>query len=213
MTGLRFNIQAFDKTRRAFESVKSNVNSVKSSFSKLKSSIKGIGPLIFGAFTGAGISAIVKATDQIDKFSLRLGISTEALSELKFAGEQTGVGFNKLSVGLQRMSRRLSEVAATGKGSAAPALDELGLSAQELINLSPDQQFKQIAEAMQQVGNQSDKVRLAFKLFDSEGVALLQTMEGGAAAIDNLSLRLRELGGVVSEEEADSLAKTVPCHS
>ena len=49
-------------------------------------------------------------------------------------------------------------------------------------------------------------MRLAFKLFDSEGVALLQTMEGGSRAVNALRGELRALGGVITEEQADKLA-------
>lgn len=204
--GLRFTIHAQDKTKQAFESVKSHMRGINKSFGKLRQSLSGMNGLIAGAFAGAGIRSVVQATDKIDKFSLRLGVSTKNLSELKFAGEQTGVSFNQLSVGLQRMTRRISEVAATGSGPAVDALDELGLSAQRLNSLSADEQFMEIAKAMQSVEKQSDKVRLAFKLFDSEGVGLLQTMEGGADAVNKLRSELNELGGAISEEQADAIA-------
>lgn len=153
MAGLRFNIHAFDKTKRDFDSVKKNVRGLKSQFSSLKGQIRGIGPLMVAAFSGAAIRAIVATTDKIDKFSLRLGISREKLSELKFAGEQTGVEFNQLTMGLQRMTRRIAE-AAQGTGEAKAALAELGLSARELSTLSPDEQFMKITEAMQGVESQ-----------------------------------------------------------
>lgn len=206
MAGLRFNIHAFDKTKKAFDSVKNNVRGLKSQFSSLKGQIRGIGPLMVAAFSGAAIRAIVATTDKIDKFSLRLGISREKLSELKFAGEQTGVEFNQLTLGLQRMTRRIAE-AAQGTGEAKTALAELGLSAQELSTLSPDEQFMKIADAMQGVESQSDKVRLAFKLFDSEGVSLIQTMIGGSQQINRFGQELRDLGAIVDSDATKNITE------
>lgn len=203
--GVRFNIFAFDKTKRAFQSVNNNLNGLQKKMSGLKNSFGGIGKAMVAAFAVAGVSAIVKTTDEIEKFSRRLGTSTAALSELKFAGEQTGVAFNQLAIGMQRATRRISE-AAQGAGEAQGALKELGLDAIELNNLSPDQQFMKIADALEGVEKQSDKVRLAFKLFDSEGVALIQTMEGGSAAVQKLRDELNDLNGVVDSQSAQAMA-------
>lgn len=203
--GLRFTISAFDKTRRAFKSVEDRATRLQKQFKGISRSIGGIGSGLVAAFAGAGISAIVRATDNIAKFSQRLSISTNALSELKFAGEQTGVEFNSLALGLQRMTRRISE-AAMGAGEAQGALRELGLNAAQLNNLPVEEKFNQIADALNGVESQSDKVRLAFKLFDSEGVALIQTMEGGSQAVNRLREELRQLGGVVDEQAGRKMA-------
>lgn len=157
-----------------------------------------------GAAAVAG-AAIYKATsrsiDQLAKTSDRLGIATERLSELRFAAEQTGVAANTLDMGLQRMTRRISE-AAQGSGEAKDALKELGLSAQALARMSPDEQFRQIAEAMQGVSNQGDRVRLAMRLFDSEGVALVNTLKGGTEALDAFSEEAQQLGISISRVDA-----------
>lgn len=151
-------------------------------------------------------SKITDDADQLQKLNLRLGASVEALSELKYVAELGGVSFNTLTTGFQRMTRRIAE-AANGTGEAKNALAELGLSATALAQLKPEDQFEAIAEAMLGISKDSDKVRLAMKLFDSEGVALIQTMEGGAAAIQSTREEARRLGRTISQEQADSAAK------
>ena len=146
------------------------------------------------AVAGAAIYKSTSRTiDQLAKTSDRLGIATDRLSELRFAAEQTGVAANTLDMGLQRMTRRISE-AAQGAGEAKDAIKELGLDAQALARMSPDQQFRQIAEAMQGVSNQGDRVRLAMRLFDSEGVALVNTLKGGTEALDAFAQEAQDLG-------------------
>ncbi len=60
---------------------------------------------------------------------------------------------------------------------------------------------------MQGVGSESDKVRLSMKLFDSEGVALLQTMQGGAEAIRAARNEARELGVSLRQDQVDAAVK------
>ena len=154
------------------------------------------------AVAGAAIyKATSRSIDQLAKTSDRLGIATERLSELRFAAEQTGVAANTLDMGLQRMTRRISE-AAQGAGEAKDAIKELGLDAQALARMSPDEQFRAIAEAMQGVSNQGDRVRLAMRLFDSEGVALVNTLKGGTEALDAFSEEAQQLGISISRVDA-----------
>jgi len=133
----------------------------------------------------AGTALLIKQQlDLIDntaKTSDKLGIATEKLTAMRVQAELTGVGAGTMDMALQRMVRRLAE-AAEGTGEAKGALAELNLDAQAMAKLSPDKQFGAIADAMENVDKQSDKVRLAFKLFDSEGVALVNTLKGGSAA-------------------------------
>ena len=137
----------------------------------------------------------------------KLGTTTEALSKLRYAASQTaGMGAQEFDIALQRMTRRLAE-AAEGGGVAKDAIRELGLSAQELSKQGPDQAFKMIMEQMSKLPDQADRVRLAFKFFDSGGVKLAQTAKGGATAVDELGKSLEDMGGVISTEMAQQSAE------
>jgi len=161
------------------------------------------------ALAVGGLTKFVKssldAADKIQKLSLRLGASTEALSQYRHVAELTGVSFQTLTIGWQRMTRRIAE-AATGTGEAKKALAELGLSAEQLNKLKPDQQFEVLADAIMNVESSADRVRLAMKLFDSEGVSLLQTMQGGSEAIRKMREEADRLGLTLSQSAADSAA-------
>lgn len=156
-----------------------------------------------GAAAVAGLVALTRqsitSADALAKTADKLGITTDALQELRFAASQTGVDQRTLEMGLQRMTRRLSE-AAMGTGEAKDAIAELGLDARELARQAPDEAFRKIADAMQLVPAQSDRVRLAFKLFDSEGVALVNTLRGGSEALEEYSRKARDMGLVVNEQ-------------
>lgn len=153
--------------------------------------------LVAVATTGAlaiWIKRSLEAADATAKTADKLGIATERLAGLRHAAEQTaGVTGSTLDTALQRMVRRVSE-AADGAGSAAGALRELNLDAAELARLSPDQQFARIADAMQAVSTQGDRVRLAMRLFDTEGVSLVNTLRIGADGLEAFHDEAQALG-------------------
>ncbi len=136
----------------------------------------------------AGMVFFVKRSfetiDVLAKTADKLGITTEKLAGLQHAAELSGVEVRTFNMALQRMTRRLSE-AAIGTGEAMGAQKELGLDTKILGKLSPDKQFIAIADAMGKVTSQADKVRLSFKLFDSEGVALVNTLALGKKGLQD----------------------------
>lgn len=189
-------IKAVDKTKRTFNAVTKGLNMVKKSVFSLKS-----GLLALGGAAGFGflIKQSLNATDQLGKTADKIGIATDKLGALHHAATLTGVATGTLDMALQRMVRRVSE-AALGTGEAVKALQELNIDAEKLNKLSPDEQFRAIAEAMQGVTNQSDKVRLAMRLFDSEGVALVNTLKDGSKGLDAMTAEAERLGLTMSKD-------------
>ena len=184
-------------------------------FGKLQTALPSIKTLALasaGAITGMGAAllATTKSTadahDSVGKFASRIGITTEALSQYQTVAEFSGVSTETLNMGFQRMTRRISE-AAQGTGVAVNALDELDISIESIQSLAPDQQFEAIAGALDGVANQSDKARLAMQFFDSEGVALLQTMEGGVEGLTAMKEEAIRFGTVVSTQAAANAAQ------
>lgn len=167
------------------------------------------GAVVTGVAGGALVQLVrssARTIDSIAKTADKLGLSTEALAGLQHAAELSGVAVRTFDMGLQRMTRRVAE-AAVGTGEAQAAIKELSLDAQELGRMTVDQQFIAIAEAMEKVTSQSDRVRLGFKLFDSEGVALINTLRGGKEAIEAMQKRAAILGLTFSRDQARGVEK------
>lgn len=170
----------------------------------LKSMIAKIG-LAAGAAIGfakaiAGVKDQMAELDKLGKTADKLGVGVQELEQLRFAAEQSGVASNTLDMALQRMVRRVNE-AAHGTGEAKNALKEMGLSAKELAVQSPDQQMRVIADAMKKIQSPAERVRLAMKLFDSEGVALVNTLSQGSSALDEQAAKFDKLNGVMSRAD------------
>lgn len=181
----------------------------------MKKAAAAAGAAIGTAFAGAAVGTMklvadqAKAADGLNKLAMRLGTTTEALSQMQFVAERSGVKFETLTMGLQRMTRRIGEVAKFGKGEAAPALSALGLEAEKLVQLPLDQQFETIAEELSKVENTSIRTSLAMKLFDSEGVALVQTMGEGKAGIQALREEADRLNLTIGGDTADAATKFI----
>lgn len=198
---VRTEIHGEDKTRAAFRSVEASLSRMRTAFGAVAGVTAALG---IGRFVGDAL----QSADAVNKLSDRLGASTQVLSEYQFVAERTGVSQRELANGFQRMARNVSE-AAREQGAAVDVLRELGLEAGELTKLELDQQFEILADAMEGVTNESDKVRIAQKLFGRQGVALIQTMKGGSAAIGELRQQARELGLSLSEDAADGASDAI----
>lgn len=198
-------IQELDKTGKKTTRFSDKTESLSARMSHMTGLIKAAAAG-FGAWKlAAAINSTITMASSINDLSTRIGASVEALSEYRHVAKLTKVTFDTLTTAWQRQTRRISE-AAQGTGEAKDALKELGLSATDLAKLAPEDQFEIIADAMNGVANQGDKVRLAMKLWDTEGVALLQTVEGGSEALREMREESRKLGLSLSREQADGAA-------
>lgn len=150
---------------------------------------------------GAGIVLLIrqqyKLMDSISKTADKLGLTTEALVGFHHAARLSGVATTTFDMAFQRLTRRLAE-AAVGTGEAKAALKELGVDAAVLVALRPDKAFMAIADALNKVHNQSHRVRLAFKLFDSEGVAMVNMTREGTKGLMAMREETEKLGTAFS---------------
>ena len=98
---------------------------------------------------------VAELGDNSAKTADKLGMNVEALQELRYAAERSGVSSNTLDMAMQRMTRRVSE-AARGTGEAKDALKEMGLSAEELTKMAPEEAIAEISDAMAKVPGEAE---------------------------------------------------------
>lgn len=150
-------------------------------------------------------TTISASLDKIAKVSLRLGVASQALRELRFAAQISGVEARTLDMALQRMIRRLGEIAAVGRGEAKPALEALGIPIERFIGLKPEERFEVVADALAGVTDSAERLALGFKFFDAEGTAVLQMLSDGAAGVRRLRGEFMELSGTISDFEFENI--------
>ena len=143
----------------------------------------------------------VETTDAMGKAASKIGVTAEALQELRFAAGQSGVAQNTLDMALQRFSRRVGE-AAQGSGELRGTLEEYGVAVKNAdgSTRAVTEVFADFADAIAGAGSSQEQLRIAFKGFDSEGAALVNLMRGGSRSVEDFRKQARDLGLVLSNE-------------
>lgn len=198
---MKITIRAMDKTKGAFSSASRGIKSVAGSIFSLKSAIMGavgVGGL------GLLVTKSMQSTDALAKTASKIGTTASALAGLRHAADITGIATTTMDMALQRFTRRTAE-AAKGTGEAKGAIKELGIDARKLNQMPLDERMLTLAEAFGKVDNESDRLRLAFKLFDSEGAALVNTLALGRDGLADMLGEAEALGLTMSQDAAEGV--------
>jgi len=183
----------------------------KKSFGGVQKQLKSLGRAAAGfaaAFAGAAgaralnetAKAAIEFGDSLAKQADRIGVSVEALQELRFAGERVGISIEKTDAGLLRFSKTIGEASdQTGTlftllKKSDPALLSRLLDADTL-----DQALDIILEKLPEIDTVMKRNALAAAAFGRQSGAAF-----GAAAgqIDPLQRKLRALGAIMDEKLA-----------
>lgn len=160
---------------------------------------------LLGGGAAAGIFGVANSTaslgDEVAKTGDKIGIALGPFQELRYAAERNGVSTEKFDSSLERFVKRMGE-ATQGTGAARKAYDELGLSAEDLSRMTPEDSLELVADRLSSVENQSQRVAIAAQLFGREGVAMVNMMKDGSAGLRELRKDARATGYVLSEQAA-----------
>jgi hypothetical protein len=131
----------------------------------------------------------------------KVGLTTDALQEMRFAGDQTGVAVNQLDVAMQRFSRRIAEAAAgTGVLKDVLAANNIALRNQDGTIRPNIDLLGDYANLIKGAASEQDKLRLAFLAFDTEGASLVNTLRDGKDGLDGLRQSARDAAAVMDEK-------------
>jgi len=185
-------------------------------FSKLN---KVLGPLEKGALAlggaisaaGASLFAITKTTattyDGFSKLSDQLGISTDFLSKLKYQTDIGGVAWGTATKAVQGFQVRIGE-ASQGIGTAKDSFLAMGIEINKENGQlkTAEELLPEVADALKNVTNATEKTEIAQKLFGQRGIEMLQIMGEGSAGMKELSEKAEAMGLVVSNVAAKQAA-------
>jgi hypothetical protein len=189
-----------DKLQKGLRAAEAKLKAFGASITSIGTKLAGLGaatvtPLVASAKVFADMGS-----DMLDA-SQRIGASVEVLSELGYAAEQSGADFATLENGMRRMQRTIGD-AVDGTQTATDALGKLGLTVADLQGLSPDEQFKLMADRLSQIQDPTLRAAAAMEVFGRSGTMLLPMMQSGARGIEELQREARALGVSMSTEDA-----------
>jgi hypothetical protein len=159
------------------------------------------------AAVGAGVGFTVLASkfastaDEIDKTSMKLGVTTDAYQELKFAMGQVGVTQSNFEKGLGRLNQRLADTETNEKYRTA--IQNLGIATEDATGKTrnADEVFMETVQALHEMENSTDRAAKAQEIFGTRTAReLLPAIEAGGESIEKLRNEAHELGAVISED-------------
>jgi len=153
----------------------------------------------------ASAKLFADAGDEVHKMALRTGMSTETLSRLGFAAEQSGASLKDIDTGFRGLARFMLQVE-RGGSAAADTLDALGLKADQLRRMTPEEQFKTIADSIARIEDPTKRAGLAMQVFGRSGQQLVPLLSEGRKGIEALEREADRLGLTINQETADAAA-------
>ena len=179
--------------------------------SKLSSVLGGaakVGAGAMAAIGGATIAmgtALVKQTgnvaaygDNIDKMSQKMGMSAQAYQEWDAVMQHSGTSMETMKASM----KTLANAAETG----SDAFEKLGISQKELQELSQEQLFERTISALQNVEDETQRTYLAGKTLGRGATELGALLNTSAEDTQAMRDRVRELGGVMSDDAVKAAA-------
>lgn len=114
------------------------------------------------------------------------------------------VSTSTLQRGLQTMTRNLGNAAA-GTGTFAQTLSSLGLSVAELQNLSADEQFIRLADAIATIPDPAMRAATAQEVFGKAAMEMLPMLQAGEGGIKALMQQAQALGLTITTQDVTAL--------
>jgi hypothetical protein len=142
-------------------------------------------------------SGLAQSIDETAKLAQRTGIAVESLQALQVAASLAGVG--NIETALQKVTVAIGNAAESGK---TDAFEKLGLDFALLETLSPEEQFRKIAAAIQALPTEAERAAAAVKIFGRSGVELLPLF---ASNLEEIEARAKRLGIVLSEDQTGAI--------
>lgn len=201
----KLTLKAEDKTKTAFGEIEKSTNKMSANFKKAGLAITAMGVGLAIAL-GKMVTSYAKAGDEVAKMAKRTGFGTEALSELRHVAGLAGTDLGSIEKAAKKMSKTLVD-ASEGMTTYIRAFDRIGLSAEELMKLSPEEQFWAIAEAISKLENQAIKAATAVDIFGRAGTMLIPMLDMTTEELAAARQEAHDLGLVFDAEAAAAAEK------
>ena len=169
------------------------------------SALKGATTLM-AAGTAAVSTALVKGAsdvasygDNLDKMSQKMGLSAQSYQEWDAVMQHSGTSMEAMKASM----KTLANAAQTNSS----AFEQLGISQKDLANMSQEQLFEATISALQNVENETERTYLAGKTLGRGATELGALLNTSAEDTQAMRDRVRELGGVMSDDAVKASAQ------
>lgn len=202
-----------NKVKSELSATKSWTSKLVSGFGGIKTALAGLGLAGSTAVFASFIRSNLEGVDSLSKLSTKLGVSTEALGKLKYAGELANIPLETLGAGVAKMNKNLGE-AVNGSETAQAAFSSLGLDFTKLATMAPDEALGVISDRLNQLENPAQRTAAILDIFGKSGLELNGILSLGSQGLaeygkeaERLGLTFSAIDGTQVENANDSFTK------
>ena len=137
--------------------------------------------------------------NEIDKESQKLGISAQAYQEWDFIMQHAGASIDGMKTAMKKL--------VTEAQNGSDAFEALGLSQEQVANMSQEDLFYTTISALQDMENQEQRTALASQLLGKQAMELGPLFNMSSTDLEEMRQQAHELGAVMSDEAVASSAQ------
>ena len=142
--------------------------------------------------------AVAEYGDNIDKMSQKMGLTAEAYQEWDAVMQHSGTSMESMKSSM----KTLANAAETGNAAFA----ELGITEEQIAKMNQQELFEATIAGLQNVTDDTQRTYLAGKLLGKGATELGALLNTSAEDTQAMRDRVRELGGVMSEDAVKAAA-------
>lgn len=195
-----------DKIKEGARRIQSQLSAVSSGLKSYGAGLAAAGGAATAAFgtvagaIGSAAMSFAETGSELADMSARTGIAADSLSALGYAAKLNGSNLGELEGSIRKMQKAIGD-AAGGSKVAAEKLESLGLSADKLLKLSPDQQFAAIAAEIAKIDDPTLRASAAMEIFGKSATRILPLIQSD---IVGTIAEAKRLGLVMSVDDANA---------
>lgn len=148
----------------------------------------------------AGAKKTADYGDQVDKMSQKLGLSTEAYQKWDYVLNLAGTDIQSMTTGLKTLTNKIDD-AKNGSSQAQEMFAKLGISMEDLSNMSREEVFEATIKGFQGMADSTERAALANDLYGRSGQSLTPLFNQTAEQTQE-QIELAEKYGMIMSEDA-----------
>ena len=147
--------------------------------------------------------SVASVGDEIDKQSQKLGISAQAYQEWDAILGHCGASMDRLKEGMKTLSKAIAD----GSADQVAAFEKVGLSLDEVKQMSTEDVFAAVITGLQGMEEGADRTNTATALLGESAQELGPLLNTTAEATEKMRQTVNDLGGVMSDDAVAASAE------
>ncbi len=187
--------------KKAESTVSSSSSKMSNSVSGLASQLRGLAPAISVVAFASFAKGAFMAADRLNDLAQRTGVAASTLSALNIPLLQGGASVEEFAASITRMNNVIGEAAKGNNQQLIDTFNSLGLSIEKLYQLSPEEQFYAIAQALNGVTNQADFTNRGIDIFGRSFATLAPLIKQTGGDLRGFVDDAKAAGDALTEEQ------------